>query len=217
MNKRICSVVTAALVAGCAGPQVRLADEDRTALAQAPQVHLVHQGPMRMFTIEGRAQNAALFFGGIIGVMANVGNSMALQDELEPDDPVLRVKQRMAGALAGELGLGNVNVVAQPVASDQIDDLRASFQSGLVLDVRTTGWGLHNDRARYEGRARLLRLADSTLLWQGNCEHILHEDRPSPTREALVANNGELLKANLAEAAERCADGLVASLTGKAS
>jgi hypothetical protein len=215
VRQTLCSAIVVAFVAGCAGPQMRLAQDDRKALADAPQIHLVHQAPMRIFTIEGRAQNAALFFGGIIGVMANVNNSMALQSELKLEDPVLRVKQRMAAALTGELGLRNVRVVEELMASDQVDELRGKLESGLVLDVRTIEWGLHNDRARYAGRARLLRLADSTLLWQANCEHVVDEDKESPTRDALVANEGALLKANLVEAAERCADHLAVSLAGK--
>jgi hypothetical protein len=214
MKKGISSIVTAALLAGCAGPQMRLADEDRRGLAGAPRVHVVHQPALRIFTVEGRAHNAALLFG-IVGVMASVGHSMSVQQELKPEDPVLRVKQRMASVLAGELGVRGVNVVEEPIASDQPDDLRMKLQGGLVLDARTIAWGLHNDRARYEGRARLLRLDDSTLLWQANCEHILDEDKESPTREALMANGGALLKANLAKAADRCADALAASLIGK--
>lgn len=215
VRKALCSAIVVAFVAACAGPQKRLATDDRKALADAPQIHVVHQAPMRIFTIEGRAQKAAMFFGGIFGVMANVGNSMALQKELNLEDPVLRVKQRMAVALAGELGLRNVRVVEELVASDQVEELRGKLKSGLVLDVRTIEWGLHNDRAKYVGRARLLRLADSTLLWQGNCEHVVDGDKDSPTREALVADDGALLKANLLQAAERCADALASSLAGK--
>lgn len=212
----LCSTMAIALVSGCAGPQRRLAEEDRKALVDAEQIHVVHQTPLGGFTVKSTGHTlAGVFLPSVVAVAARVSDSLGLYRDLRLEDPVLGVKQRMAGVLASDLRLGNVRFVEEPATSDQIDELRAKFRSGLVLDVRTIGWGLDNERAKYAGRARLLRLADSTLLWQGNCEHVVGKDQDSPTRDALVADDGALLKANLLRAAERCADALASSLAGK--
>ena len=84
----------------------------------------------------------------------------------------------------------------------------------------------------YAARARLLRIADSVVIWERNCAHAAEVDvprqgeeyhptvnptaQPEPTRQMrvlieLVANDGRLLKAKLRETAEGCADKLFAS------
>jgi len=212
-GKALLSAASIAVLAGCAGPQVRLADQDRRALAEAPQIHVVHSVTQGAFLVESTGRTvAAVLFSPLVAVAAGFGDGHALHRDLRLEDPVLRVRDRLAGVLSADLQLANVRVVNETVQSDQIDDLRALLRTGLVLDVRTTGWGLDNERAKYAVRARLLRLADSTLLWQGNCEHVADKALPSPSREALVADDGALLKAKLAQAAEHCADQLAQTL-----
>jgi hypothetical protein len=208
-------VIAASIVglAGCVGPQVRLAEQDRRALSDAPQIHVVHYVMRGAFLSESTGRRVAgVIFSPLVAVVAGIGDGDALHRNLGLEDPVLRVRDRLAGALSKDFKLANVRLVEEPAQSDQIDELRARFQTGLILDVRTTGWGVDNDRAKYAARARLLRLADSTLLWQGNCEHVADKELPSPERVALVADNGALLKAKLLRAAERCADQLVQTL-----
>lgn len=91
---------------------------------------------------------------------------------------------------------------------------KETFRTGAVLDVRTMKWGIDNNRAKYSARARLVRLADSTILWEATCnEFVADKAKPGPTMEALTANDGELLKTKLGEAADLCADQLWAWAT----
>jgi ABC-type uncharacterized transport system auxiliary subunit len=196
------------LLAGCAGRQVQLAPKDRIALAGEPHVHAVHHATPRTFGVESSGYTAAaVLLTPLVGAaMALEGR--ALQRDLKLEDPVVRVRDRLASAFQASFKLGNLRIVPQAAQADDLEALKKQFQTGVVLDVRTAGWGIDNDRAKYSGRARLVRLSDSTILWQGTCKVVAGKDQPSPGREALVANEGAMLKAKLLEAADGCADQL---------
>jgi hypothetical protein len=117
--------------------------------------------------------------------------------------------------------------------------LKETFPTGVVLEVQTRRWMLESTpRVVYSARARLLRLADSAVIWQGTCEHVAEvhvsdvpdfdeRRKPHPTiaqprpdqlmMEELEANDGKLLKAKLREAADGCADKLLGRAVGKVS
>lgn len=53
-------------------------------------------------------------------------------------------------------------------------------------------------------------------LWEATCEDfVVDKGKPAPAMDALKANEGELLKAKLREAADGCAEQLVGWLVGK--
>ena len=154
-------------------------------------------------------------------MMADVFRSLAIQKNLDLQDPVIHVKDRLIATLQRDIGLKNLRAVPDVTSDGTIDTFKERYPSGAVLELRTYGWGMEYDRAKYAASAYLTNLADSKLLWSTTCEWvILDEAKPGPDnamdggelRQALYANNGALLKAKLREAAEICADQIVARL-----
>lgn len=214
-RKVLWSAVSVALLAGCAGQQVHLAQEDRLSLLAQPQIHAVHHRPIG-FRVESTGYTTAtMLVGPFISVAVAASEAADLQRDLRLEDPAARVKHRLADALQAQLKLANVRMVPEPVLFDDVELLKEKFQSGVVLDVATTQWGIDNNRAKYLGRGRLVRLADKSVLWEGTCKVVVGADKPSPKREELVADEGALLKAHLREAADGCADQLAGWVVGK--
>jgi hypothetical protein len=119
-------------------------------------------------------------------------------------------------SLESNLKLSNVNAVSVPVRDDDIESLKRDLNSGVVLDVRTVKWGIDNNRARYSARVRLVRLEDSSVLWEATCHDLVSgKAGATRTRAVLTANHGELLKSELGEAADACADQLAGWVIGK--
>ena len=153
------------------------------------------------------------FFSPLV-VLAQAQESKKLQADLRLSDPAPRVKGRLVAMLQRDVGLKNIRTVSDVPKDDNIELLKETFQTGAVLDVRTVKWGIDNNRAKYSARVRLVRLADSAVLWEATCDDFIADKaKPSPTMEALTANDGELLKTKLGEVADLCADQLWAWAT----
>lgn len=197
--------VASFLAAGCAGQQVQLGDADRRGLASQP-VHAVHYPPARIFFVESSGYTTAAVLFSPLVVLAQTAESRSLASELELEDPVGRVKERLSAALESRT---KVNRVASPPERSDPETLRKVLGSGLVLEVRTEKWGIDNNRAKYAAGVHLLRLSDGATLWQAVCnDSIADKDKPSPTLDELKADRGELLKAKLGQAADACAEQL---------
>lgn len=200
------------VLAGCAGQHVQLGAADREALASQP-VHAVHYPAARIFFVESSGYTtAAVLFSPLI-VLAQAAESRSLMSELEPEDPVGRVKERLSAALES---YAKVNRVASPPERRDPETLRKVLGDGLVLEVRTEKWGIDNNRAKYAASAHLLRLSDGATLWQAVCsDSIADKEKPGPTLDELKANRGELLKGKLGQAADACAEQLAGWALGR--
>ena len=209
-------VSTLMLLTACAGQQTKLTSDDLRSLSSQPQIHVVHHLPARLFWVESSGYTVVVLLISPLVVIAQGQESQKLQGDFRLEDPAPHVKHRLAALLQNELGLTNVRAVSDPPKNDEVETLKQVFQTGVVLDVRTMKWGIDNNRAKYSGRARLVRLADSAVLWEATCDDFIADKaKPSPTMEALTANDGELLKSKLGEAADLCANQLWAWATTK--
>ncbi len=211
MNTRNIAVAAAVLLTGCAGQHVKLGDEQRRALVSQP-VYAVHLEPHSGFMVESAGYTAAgiLFSPLVIGAQVAEGAGMLREHALE--DPAARVRDRLLAALETHYKMTRVTRVAQPAGRLNPGSLyRTLGGNGLVLEVGTAKWGIDNNRAKYAAAARVFRLSDDTVLWQAQCnDSIADAGKPSPTAEALRANQAELLKAKIMQAADACADQLAA-------
>lgn len=204
----IAATVSLAVLVGCAGQAVKLSEEHRRTLS-TEQVHAVHVEPLG-FQVESTGYTmAGVLFTPLVAVGAAF-EGIDLHDKLGLEDPVVRVKGRLLDALEEHYRLPNVTRVAQPVGRF-VGDTQYKSLRGIVLEVRTTRWGIDNNRAKYAAGARVLRLSDGSTLWDATCDAaIADEDKPSPDMEALRTDNGALLKLKLNQAADACADQLAA-------
>lgn len=201
--KAIPFALSVALLAGCAGQNVRFSEDNRKLLTTQP-VHAVHLQPLG-FAVESTGRTvAAVFFGPLLAV-AYAAEGGELHGGLGLEDPALRVKEHLLSALEKEYQIPNLTRVAQPGARFAVEPVYEGV-SGVIFEVRTTHWGIDNNRAKYSAGVRVLRLSDRETIWDATCDQVISgKDKPSPTIDELRADNGALLKANLNDAADVCA------------
>lgn len=212
------------LMYGCAPTLIQMHPEELSHLKNQSDIQAVHYSPSP-FSIRtpGKVMAGG---GGILGSMFSLslfesaGGKMAKEYTLE--DPALRVQNRFLSSLKQDLGITNIRIVQESPSNDSIDELKRTVGKGMVFDFKTTAWTLlyypfdwTHYRISYEARARLIRLENSRIAWQGNCEFIGEDPKTSPTMDELKANNGAVLKTMLSEAADTCAEELLSQFFGK--
>jgi hypothetical protein len=203
------------LLGACAVQPPTRMKEDELALSLQPQIHAVHHEPQRAFSVQSTGYIvAAVLLPTPLVLLAASADGHGLKREFALEDPVAGMKQRLVTSLESRLKLTNVTDVSAPPPDEDIETLKRIFETGVVLDVRTVRWGIDNNRASYSARARLVRLVDSTVLWEATC-HDTVRGKAGATRAALVANHGKLLKGQLREAVDACADQLAGWVIGK--
>jgi hypothetical protein len=203
------------LLGACAlQPPARM-NEDELALSLQPRIVAVHYDSQRAFSVQSTGYVvAAVLLPTPLVFLAAAADGHGLKREFALEDPVAGMKQRLVASLESSLKLTKLTSVSAPPPDEEIETLKRMFESGMVLDVRTVQWGIDNNRATYSARARLVRLVDSTVLWEATCKDSVR-GRSGANRAALVADSGKLLKSQLREAADACADQLAGWVIGK--
>lgn len=229
----VLSVLALATVAGCAtnqGVAPNRAELARLKEDPSTSIHALSHQPSPFVLMSAAKVGTGALFGLIGGAVA--ANSMQkageeLIAEYGVADPALTLRDRIAQAMHDAYGV-KATIHPPPdraaAATDSLPELKQRFNSGIVLDTRTLGWQLVYYPADwghhfvvYAGRARLLRLDDGKVLWDGRCVQRLPD--PKESRRGVDdyrANGGELLRAKIGEAAEGCATALIAQLNGTA-
>jgi hypothetical protein len=204
-TSRIAIAAALAMLAGCAGQHTKMSEDDRKMLTEQP-VHAVHFKAKGGFLVESTGYTVAgVLFTPLVAI-GQAAEGMSIMGELGLEDPVIRVKERVLGALEQQYRMPNLIRVAQP-----LDQLTYNYNalSGVVFEVRTTAWGIDNNRAKYAAGIRVIRVVDRVTLWDAVCDSVIADkSKPSPTGEMLRADKGALLKSKLNQAAEACADQL---------
>ena len=131
----------------------------------------------------------------------------------------------VAGASMQRAGEELISTYAVPdPADDSAAVLRTKFGGdAAVLDTQTANWQLlyypsdwGHHYLYYAARARLLRLRDGKVLWQNYCVRQLRDPKESRRKvDDYRADNGALLKQKAQEAADGCAEELIAHLQGR--
>jgi hypothetical protein len=139
-------------------------------------------------------------------------------------DPARTVEDRFTAALAFELGLSSLRAVDEIAAGDGLDDLQKVFGTGVVLDLKTVRWGISPDpqfgtryRVDYAARARLIRVEEATVVWQGACDASEREADDGATLGELTADDAERLTEKFRDAAQACADELLGQILGSSA
>lgn len=210
----IASLQAVLMLGGCAGQQARLSESDRDSLATHPKVYAVRHKTAAGFSYESTGYALAGALLTPLVAIAQAGEGMGLQGKYQLEDPVGHVQERLIEAIHEKFRVANVQVVETPPASDLVPSLLQAYPGAVVLDIRTLKWGIDNNRAVYQARARILRTSKlKDILWQGTCSATADKDKTAPTTEALKADGGILLKSKILDAATECADQLVGWLT----
>lgn len=213
--KSVLIVSMLTLLGACAAQPPARMNQDELALSLQPRIHAVHYESQRAFSVQSTGYIvAAVLLPTPLVLLAAAADGHGLKREFALEDPVAGMKQRLVTSLESTLKLTNLTPVSAPPPDEDIETLKRIFETGVVLDVRTVRWGIDNNRASYSARARLVRLLDSAVLWEATCRDSVR-GKAGATRDALVADHGKLLKSELREAADACADQLAGWVIGK--
>ncbi|ULA61793.1 MAG: conserved exported protein of unknown function [Nitrospira sp.] len=206
-----------------------------------PPIAVAHYNP-EPFTIwsgQSRVRGAALglMFGAIGGAVEG-GLQLAEAKEAgakfisasQLTDPTPHVEQRFLYAWQRELNLSGFST-PRLISSDSTSTLQTQFGSGYVIDFKTQKWSLepvssgglssgpNAYRPTYAGRARLVRLENQTIVWEGTCAY--EKDQTlTPTlmpADLTGEDGGSVVKAAMQTLGETCADYLWRQFFGRES
>jgi hypothetical protein len=220
-------VISALLLAGCAstgGIAPNRSEISRMRDTDAAEIRAITYAPAGFELLSAKKVAAGSMFG-ILGAVSSANSMQKAGQEMiiaySVVDPSIPVREKLAEALTNEFGLKST--VDSATASDDVTVLKSRFGGATILDTKTKNWRLSyypGDWSHhfliYSVRARLLRLSDGKVLWEGQCVRKMTDAKNSRrTVDQYRANNGELLKQKVQEAAGGCADELSAGLSAK--
>ncbi len=200
------SVSALTLLGGCATTPVSMSDAGSSKLTSA-KLTAVHYKPDPFLPMTNTKGAFAL-----LGVGAAVAEGKRLVTQHELEDPAVAIKQTLASGLASTFNMQNVTVIEEvkPYEGD-VEKVSASVNGeGIVLDVRTFGWGTlyypfsTKYKVTYMAQARLIDARTSDVISAERC--IINEKKTddSPGYDDLMRDNATLLKQKLAQATEQC-------------
>ena len=217
------------VLAGCAstgGIALNRGEISRMKDSGTAEIRAITYAPPAFELLSAKKVAAGSLFG-IFGAVASANSMQKAGQEMiaaySIADPSITVREKLADALASEFGLKS-SADSAP-ATEDLTALQGRFGSGAILDTRTIAWRLvyypkdwSHHFLVYTVRARLRRLSDGKVLWQGKCVRKLTDSKDSRrTIDQFRVNNGELLKQKAQEAGGGCADELIAGLSVKAT
>jgi hypothetical protein len=203
-----------ALFAACAPALVPLDRAELARLKSEPIRVVTYQPPRFLYQAPVSQFGAGGVFnpvtGGFSGGAAGDPRAQVFAIDTPLEDPALRIKEVFIKGLAGELDAARLIDTPETLADDDARTLQKKFDGGAVLDFQTESWGLLASSLIslpytmvYAARGRLLRLSDGRVLWQGHCRYDANLDQ-------FKANSTPALKEKFIEAAESCAQQLLA-------
>ncbi len=139
--------------------------------------------------------------------------------------PMTVVRDRMVSNLKRDLGVYSFKHLADTIdaGNDAPEKLKTRFGNGLLMDF--TGvyqviyylGDMSHYHMYYNARARLVRLDDSKVMWQGNCRLDVEDPNNRPTIDDLQANKAARLKEWLNRGAAECSNQLTSQFFGRST
>ncbi len=193
-------------VAGCAGLQtVPLIDDAATNFTGKSVVLIKKETPDLSFLSIGKA----LFLGPVLGPLSASKNKDI--KDIKIDDPADYIGQKLAEEVSAKYGF-TMDKKTSVISGGSVSKIAARHKDfAYALDVSTIGWQviyfLRNPKKYnlyYSAGARLIDTSTGKIVANGFCNHNPIEYENAPTRDELLANDGERLKKELQEAADYC-------------
>jgi hypothetical protein len=217
--------VTGALLwVGCATKRLPL---DRAALMSSrPRTLVVAHNRGPRITAEGLAKvgdPGFIFWTGMIGGVvvasrAQVANKkrVAWMNWCGVEDPVEEIRETLADDFAAALSLERIESDRVTDANDPEELIMDYAGADLILDIRTSNWGVHQVHAlspnglvhfavNYEGAVRLIDARTRAVVAAGTCAVKFSNGNDPPTLAELVADDCALLEKGFTLSAATCA------------
>lgn len=160
------------------------------------------------------AQTAVNVQFGMLGLASaqSSGNQMIRNNGIE--DPAMSIAREISRGLASNYRVKVVEAEQSVPLNSKVDALAKTYSDyDFILDVKTLGWGSiyfpsdwNNYRVMYSAHARLIDVANKSVLAEGLCSHVPDYDNTddAPTYEQL--ESGEGLRDSLANSVAFCVE-----------
>ncbi len=199
--------IIASLAVGCATAPMTMSEQDTSSL-YGSKLTAVYYEPDPFLPMTNSKGAFA-----VLGVAAAVSEGKTLVKEHDIQDPALSIRSTLARDLSETYQISDINVVSESIPYEKDPERVAALASneGIVLDVRTFGWGTMaypfktKYKVNYFAQARLINAKESRLISADRC--VINEEysETSPTYDELMENGAALLKQKLASATTECA------------
>lgn len=205
--KHTLSLVASLLLTGCVSTNIAPLPADSTAgMAGKTLAYSTRKLPDFAAVTAGKAG-----FGMIGGAaMISAGNGIVKENQIE--DPANFIRGELATALATSYNLRVIEIPDAIAEGSDVTKLAAAHkQADVLLDVQTVNWSFayfptdwNSYRVIYSVKLRLIETGSAKLLAEGFCARVPDKTPESPSRDQLLANGAERLKAELHSEAEWC-------------
>jgi hypothetical protein len=160
-------------------------------------------------------------FGALGGAMVAASNQAANQKRARwmkgcgSEDPVQEIRETLAEDLAAALALEVVDSDRRTKAKDPEDVIKDYPGADLILDIRTSKWGIHRAQGPitrgkvhfavgYEGSVRLIDARKQAVIAEGSCAFQYSNGDDPPTITELLEDDCALLDKGLVWTAASC-------------
>jgi hypothetical protein len=199
---------------GCAKNPILITAENRSLLKSAPFFSSHDAAPK--FYYASRGEQTTAFVGGFLFSILFLPVAMAMEsshDDLERlyrlENPNRTIAQNLTQRMVSEYGLKDVRPNESNESWSEPEDLKRRYSQGLLLEIRSTQWGLQPSswsqfHVALKSGARLVSVQDAKEIWYDTCAAEKIDGERDPKLEDLKAKDGELLKTMVKEATETC-------------
>jgi len=195
------------ILGGCATTPMTISEQDTSSL-YGSKLTVIRYEPDPFLPMTNTKGALA-----VLGVAAAVSEGKELVEEHKLVDPAINIKTSLAKDLSETYRITDITVIEEtrPFESDPEDVAAMASNEGIVLDVRTFGWGTMyypfktKYRVNYMAQARLINAKDKRVISAERC--LINEaySENSPTYDDLMENDAALLKTKLTDASSECA------------
>ena len=200
-------IVSATVLAGCATAPMTMNEQDTSSLHES-KLTVIHYEPDPFLPMTNTKGAFA-----VLGVAAAVSEGSELVREHNLEDPAIDIKTSLANDLSDTYQISDVKILqeAKPYESNPEEVAALASHDGIVLDVRTFGWGTMyypfktKYKVNYMAQARLINAREKRLISAERCTIKEEYSENSPTYDELMENGAALLKKKLADASTECA------------
>lgn len=190
------------------------------ALARTPAI--TAEGPAKEFELTYIAGTLGVL-GAVAGVIGAAGRSRDASirrsrwmKRCEIEDPVDEIRETVAESLREVVSLEERESGRRTKATAPADLVKDYPGADLIVDVRTSRWGIHNVpkaskvgevhfASFYEGSFRLIDARRAAVIVEGNCAIQFSNDDDPPTLNELFDDDCALLRKGLKLSAQTCA------------
>lgn len=213
---------------GCIPAQIKLADVSKVSIKGAQKITVVVLQSPTFVVPPKPAFGASSGAGAATAIVRAAGTAVDvasaggwLEDIFRvspPDDPIEEIRDQFLAAIANSLDQTKIEKLDETMTLREFERRKEEWKPVLV-EFHTDDWGVRREVTgvdyifRYRAVAKITRLPQGEILWQGVCQVGSTWDGDRLSFEDLIENDSAGLKKQLGKTAHLCAEQLVRQFT----